>query len=113
MRAKRSLGVACVLWLVTACGDEKVQAGSAAADLARTICDLAFRCCETGEARFYLGPYVTAENCVERITNSVSLAAGVTVRQTSRGQTSRSRDSAGLQHRCCLTGGWEISRLPS
>jgi hypothetical protein len=50
----------------------------AATDLAQSICDLAFRCCTPNEVDFYLSPFVTPEDCAERLVASASLSTTAT-----------------------------------
>lgn len=60
----------------TACGGPEPE--DVAKDLATEICELSFRCCTGGEVGYHFGPFVTSEDCADRLTNSASLADELT-----------------------------------
>jgi hypothetical protein len=39
----------------------------------KTICGAAFKCCTQGEVGWYIGTFLTAENCTERLSEAVSV----------------------------------------
>jgi hypothetical protein len=61
------------------CGDESTNVEEPVGDLAEAVCGLVYSCCSGGEAAALLGPYVTAEDCAERLVNSASLAPGTSL----------------------------------
>ena len=69
----------------TACGDDSEGApGSISVEpqvdqLATAVCDLAFRCCGSGEIGWYLGPWINAANCVDRFVQHASLSADASI----------------------------------
>ncbi len=49
-----------------------------ARELAESVCELSFRCCDRGEIDYYLGPFVTDEaDCAERLVTSAGTATTV------------------------------------
>lgn len=42
-------------------------------DFVKTICGAAFRCCTQGEVGWYIGTFLTADNCVDRLSRAVSV----------------------------------------
>jgi hypothetical protein len=52
-------------------GDEEptppAPAAPVVSSLASTLCDTAFRCCTRGEANYFMGPFVSQDNCAERL----------------------------------------------
>jgi hypothetical protein len=57
--------------MVWGCSAE-MRAEPAARDLAGAICDLGFRCCNTGEMDYYMSPFVGDDDCAERLVSSAS-----------------------------------------
>ncbi len=68
------------LAVAAGCGgdDEKEPAPATpkVADLAQAVCELMFRCCARGEVNVMLGPYVTADNCAQRLLNWTTYSSG-------------------------------------
>ena len=88
MRWLRFVGATTVaLAAIVACAEEETTeapapAKPASADmesLASAVCDVAYRCCSSGELAFYLGPFMTQESCSERFAHvlEVSQSSGV------------------------------------
>ena len=69
------VGALLLVVCVGGCGGSSADAAGTA--LSAALCDLAFRCCSTGEVHYYLGPYTDAGNCRDRLLNSASIAPGV------------------------------------
>src|SRR5688572_22152101 len=42
-------------------------------DFVKTICSAAFRCCSQGEVGWYIGTFLTAENCADRLSQAVAV----------------------------------------
>ena len=61
--------------LSAACGGSSADPDAVAEDLAQELCDLSFRCCSRGEVNFFLAPYVTEDDCVDRMVNQANLAS--------------------------------------
>ena len=78
MKATRLRAVCVVALAGTAC-DGSPNAGKTVDDLATAVCDLTFRCCERGEVDFFLGPFVDATNCEERIRRQAELDTTSTI----------------------------------
>jgi hypothetical protein len=71
----------CLLAVGTGCGsDEEPEPPPAEPrvdELAQAVCELMFRCCIRGELDYFLGPFVTADNCAERLVEATRQAPGV------------------------------------
>lgn len=48
-------------------------------DLLSAVCELAFHCCDRGEAGYYLGPYVLEGDCAGRLTEAASLQGSIPI----------------------------------
>lgn len=71
MRSTLALGV--LMALVGGC-DAGVTHSAEVAQLAEEVCDAAYRCCDPGEAAYVLGPFVTPEDCADRVVRSGELS---------------------------------------
>lgn len=64
------------LGLTGACNDAGTGNGTPASPSVRllleSMCDVSLRCCSRGEVDYYHGPYVDAENCVDRLFEQAS-----------------------------------------
>ena len=65
--------------LSAACGGSSADPDEVASDLAGELCDLSFRCCSRGEVNYFLAPYVTEDDCVDRLVNSANLSSAVNI----------------------------------
>jgi hypothetical protein len=65
-----ALASACLAW---GCSADPMRAEPAAQQLAEAICDLGFRCCNEGEIHYYLSPFVSQEDCADRLVQSATL----------------------------------------
>jgi len=72
IEAERAGVLVAAMALATGCGDAPSATGSVA-DLAQGICDVTFRCCDTGEAAYQLGPFVDEASCGERLLRAAEL----------------------------------------
>lgn len=61
--------------LMLACTSPSTHPG-AAAELATSVCDLAYRCCNSSETAYLLGPFVTPEDCPVRLVRDGELSPG-------------------------------------
>jgi hypothetical protein len=62
--------------MAASCGsDEAVYAPvtPSIVDFVKTICSAAFTCCSQGEVGWYLGTFLTSENCVDRLSEGVAV----------------------------------------
>jgi hypothetical protein len=64
--------VAALVIATTAACDDTTASGTVD-DLADVVCGLTFDCCDRGEVDFFLGPFVSAENCAERLRRQADL----------------------------------------
>ncbi len=60
--------------LAGACDVTRAPAEPQVEDLLTAVCDLAFDCCDQGEAAYYLGPYVLPDDCASRMIEASSLS---------------------------------------
>jgi hypothetical protein len=81
----RHTAIACVLGgavtLGAGCGsdsdaDDRPAAAPRVAQVAEAVCKLFFHCCARGELNYVFGPYVTRDNCAERIVTWSSHSPG-------------------------------------
>jgi hypothetical protein len=65
----------------TACADDEKKTPEpvtpVVTQLAKAVCDLTFRCCNTGEVGYFLGPYLEAADCEARFMNASSFAPAI------------------------------------
>ena len=69
----RTTRLALLVATLAGCGGSSADPQEVADDLATALCDLSFRCCTAGEVHFFLGHYVTPEECPDRLVNSANL----------------------------------------
>jgi hypothetical protein len=69
----RTTRLALLAVCLSACGGSSADPQEVADDLAVALCELSFRCCTTGEVHYFLGHYVTAEDCADRLVNAASV----------------------------------------
>lgn len=65
-----------VLPMAASCGsDEQPYAPVTPSilEFVKTICSAAFRCCSQGEVGWYIGTFLTEENCTDRLSQAVAL----------------------------------------
>ncbi len=72
---RRSVNVWLVATLLlpfaSSCGSAKHQQVTPSVEsLAQAACSFAYRCCQAGEVAYYLQPFVTEDNCAERILDA-------------------------------------------
>jgi hypothetical protein len=81
----RRTAIACVLGSAVALGagcggssdaDDRPAATPRVEEVAQAVCKLFFRCCARGELNYLFGPYVTREDCAERIVTWSSHSSG-------------------------------------
>lgn len=65
------LGAVAAVWIGGCSSSTSVE--PTAEELAASVCELSFRCCDRGEVSWYLGPYVRDETCVERLLRAGEL----------------------------------------
>src|SRR4029079_16009780 len=70
MRATR---LALCAALLAGCGGSSADPKEGADDLAGALCDLSFRCCTAGDVHYFLGHYVTPDDCADRLVNSAQV----------------------------------------
>ena len=70
----RTTRLALLAVLTSACGGSSADPQEVADDLAAALCDLSFRCCTAGEVHYFLGHYVTPDECPGRLVNSANIA---------------------------------------
>ena len=75
LRASTLLTGTLLVFAAASCSeDEQKSAGSSAPSLlqlSQALCDLSMRCCDRGEVNFYLGSYVSPDNCAPRLMDAV------------------------------------------
>jgi hypothetical protein len=79
MRTRGNVVMVALGLAIGACGDGSTNVEEPVGNLADAVCDLVFGCCTGGEAAVLVGPYVTVDDCAERLVNSATLAPGSTI----------------------------------
>ena len=69
----RTTRLALLALMASACGGSSADPQEVADDLAVALCELSFRCCTSGEVHYFLGHYVTPEDCSDRLVNAASV----------------------------------------